>query len=95
MLKLFWINCELKPKNGITNVNGNFNGFNKKKVKNEKSRAFYFQSRLLDLVIIKFLKEVKNLQKVLNFLCDNIYLKKNSKYLLKELSIICRKQCLY
>lgn len=31
MLKLFWINCELKPKNGITNVNGNFNGFNKKK----------------------------------------------------------------
>lgn len=46
MLKLFWINCELKPKNGITNVNGNFNGFNKKKVKNEKSRAFYFQSRL-------------------------------------------------
>ena len=54
-----------------------------KKVKNEQSRAFYFQSHLLDLVIMKFLKEVKNLQKVLNFLCDNIYLKKKIKIFVK------------
>lgn len=44
-----------------------------------RNKNIYFQTHLLELVITKFLKELKKFQNVLNSLCDIIYVGKNFK----------------